>query len=90
MSLYFKIYFNLYIIEPNLILCNGMMKRFYLLRTCIKIMDVNRVIKIDTLFFTPQYKTIINETDKIKYLDLFLIINYHSYFESKLIVNHFM
>ena len=53
-------------------------------RTYIKIMDVNRVIKIDTLFFTPQYKNIINETDKIKYLDLFLIINYHSYFEGKM------
>ena len=33
--------------------------------------DVNRVIKIDTLFFTPQYKNIINETDKIKDLDIF-------------------
>ena len=71
MFLYFKIYFNLYIIEPNLILYNGMMKRFYLLRTCIKIMDVNRVIKIDTLFFTPQYENIINETDKVKDLDIF-------------------
>ena len=40
-------------------------------RTYIKIMDVNRVIKIDTLFFTPQYKNIINETDKIKDLDIF-------------------
>ena len=34
-------------------------------------MDVNRVIKIDTLFFTPQYENIINETDKIKDLDIF-------------------
>ena len=47
-------------------------------------MDVNRVIKFDTLFLTPQYKNIINETDKIKYLDLFLIINYRSYFEGKM------
>ena len=59
-------------------------ERSYLFWTCIKIMDVNRVIKIDTLFFTPQYKNIINETDKIKYLDLFLIINYHSYFDGKM------
>ena len=34
-------------------------------------MDVNRVIKFDTLFLTPQYKNIINETDKIKDLDIF-------------------
>ena len=40
-------------------------------QTYIKIMDVNRVIKIDTLFFTPQYENIINETDKIKDLDIF-------------------
>ena len=40
-------------------------------QTCIKIKDVNRVIKIDTLFFTPQYENIINETDKIKDLDIF-------------------
>ena len=33
--------------------------------------DVNRVIKIDTLFFTPQYENIINETDKVKDLDIF-------------------
>ena len=34
--------------------------------------DVNRVIKIDTLFFTPQYENIINETDKVKDLDIFI------------------
>ena len=33
--------------------------------------DVNRVIKIDTFFFTPQYENIINETDKVKDLDIF-------------------
>ena len=33
-------------------------------------MDGNRVVKIDILFFTPQYENIINETDKIKDLDI--------------------
>ena len=44
--------------------------KFYLLRL-VPNKDVNRVIKIDTLFFTPQYENIINETDKVKDLDIF-------------------
>ena len=49
-------------IAPNLIPCTGMMKDliYFGLASKFKIMDVNRVIKIDTLFFTPQYKNIIN------------------------------
>ena len=33
--------------------------------------DVNRVIKNNTLFFTPEYENVISETDRVKVLGIF-------------------
>ena len=60
--LYFKPCSKLCIIVPNLIPYTGMMKDliyFGLASKCIKIMDDNRVIRINTFFFIPQYENII-------------------------------
>ena len=48
--------------------------KFYLTQTCAKIMDVDRVIKNNTLFFTPKHENILSETGRVKALGIFFII----------------
>ena len=37
-------------------------------------MDVDRVIKNNTLFFTPKHENILSETGRVKALGIFFII----------------
>ena len=57
--------------------------KFNLLRL-VPNMGVNSVIKNNTLFFTSEYENIISETDRVKVLGIFFIINYHLNFKGKI------